>query len=160
MYNVTWYGSESNSLSSRIVDEAPEEAAHLVLYGLRPILLESEETDAFLTRFQEATNTSCDFYTATSYDIAMILAESVIAVGSDDMDAVKKAFREISHDYIGITGLCRLDEADDRNSCIYAIHGYAEKNNEVDSYQYGVISETFEIIWFKELKKHIDASIN
>ncbi len=152
LYNVTWYGSESTGLSSRIVDEAPDEAAHLVLYGLSPILLENEETDEFLARFQDATNTSCEFYTATSYDIAMLLARSVIEVGGDDVEAVKEAFREISYDYVGITGLCRLDEADDRNSCIYAIHGYAEINNEVGLYQFGVVTEYNEITWFNEIK--------
>jgi ABC-type branched-subunit amino acid transport system substrate-binding protein len=152
LYNVTWYGSDSTDLSRRIKDDAPEESAHLVLYGLSPILLENEETDALIKRFQEATNTSCDFYTATSYDIAMILAKSVIEVGGDDVEAVKKAFREISHDYVGITGLCRLDEADDRYACNYAIHGYAEINNEVGSYQFGLVTDTNEIIWFEELR--------
>ena len=153
LYNVTWYGSDVASLSSRIEDEAPEDAAHLVLYGFKPILLENEETDEFLTRFQEATNTSCDFYTATSYDIAMLLARSVIEFGGDDVEAVKEAFREISYDYVGITGLCRLDEADSRDSCIYAILGYAENNNEVGSFQFGIASEINEITWFKELKR-------
>lgn len=152
LYNVTWYGSESNDLSSRIEDDAPEESAHLVLYGLSPILLENKETDEFLTRFLEATNTSCDFFTATSYDIAMILARSVIEVGSDDVEAVKEAFREVSFDYVGITGLCRLDEADDRKACNYAIHGYAEINDEVGSYQFGIISDNNEIIWFEEIR--------
>ncbi len=151
LYNVTWYGSDSTSLSSRIADEAPEESAHLGLYGLRPILPENEETDEFLTRFQEATNTTCDFFTATSYDVAMLLARSVIEAGSDDVEAVKEAFREVSYDYVGLTGLCRLDEADDRNSSIYAIYGYAEVNNKVDSYQFGIVTENNEITWFEEM---------
>ena len=150
LYNVTWYGSDSTSQSSRIADEAPEESAHLALYGLNSVLPENEETDEFLTRFHEATNSSCDFYTATSYDIAMLLAKSVIEVGGDDVEAVKEAFREVSYDYVGITGLCRLDEADDRDSCIFAINGYAEINDEVTPYQFGIVTEYGEIVWFDD----------
>ena len=151
LYNVTWYGSDSTSQSSRITDEAPDESAHLGLYGVNPILPDSEETDEFLARFQEATNTSCDFYDATSYDVAMLLARSVIDAGGDDVEAVKEAFREASYDYMGLTGLCRLDEADDRNSCIYAINGYAEKDNKVGIYQFGIVTENNEVTWFEEL---------
>jgi len=150
LYNVTWFGSDNTHSSDRFIDDSPEESVQLSLVGITPVLQDSDEARDVLLRFQNQTGTICDYYTAITYDIAMIYAQSVIRVGGDEVESIKTAFREISEDYVGITGECKLDEFDDRYSCIYNVYSYEEVEGGVESMLIGRISENNVVSWVND----------
>lgn len=93
---------------------------------------------------------SLQFYTACSYDIAMIMGKAVIEADSIDPDILKDKIAEVAYDHIGITGLCRLDEADDRDTTNYGIFEYCIKDGELGCHQIGLYSDLGEIAWFED----------
>lgn len=150
LFNLTWYGSDGNFGSQRLIDDSPGEVEQVKLYTFHPVVADS---DAFLdveARYLEKSELpSLQFYTACSYDIAMILGKAVIKANSIEPDVLKPKIAEVAEDHTGITGLCRLDEADDRDSTNFGIYRYMKKDGELGCWQVGLYSDTGEISWFE-----------
>lgn len=151
LYNLTWFGSDGNYNSQMLIEDAPGEVEHVKLYTFNPVLPNSETLLDVETRYLEGSDLpTLQFYTAASYDIAMILGKAVIEADTIDPDILKEKIAEVAYDYEGITGLCRLDEADDRATTNYGIFEYSTKNGELGCHQVGLYSDLGEVTWFED----------
>ena len=150
LYNLTWYGTDGNYNSQDLIDEAPEEVEHLKLYTLTPAVPHSEEYRKVAYKYENIIETPFTYYLANSYDIAMILGKAVIEADSIDPQVLKPKIAEVAEDHIGITGLCRLNEADDRYTANYGIYRYCKREGELVCWQVGLYSDTGEVAWFEE----------
>jgi len=150
LYNLTWYGSDGNYDSQQLIDEAPVEVEHLKLYTLTPAVPYSEAYRSVVERYGSTPDNPFTYYRANSYDVAMILGKAVIEAGSIDPQVLKPKIAEVAEDHIGITGLCRLNEADDRYTANYGIYSYCYRDGELGCWQVGLYSDTGEVDWFEE----------
>jgi len=150
LYNLTWYGSDGNYDSQQLIEEAPVEVEHLKLYTLTPSVPYSEAYRSVADRYERNTDTPLTYSSANSYDIAMILGKAVIEADSIDPQVLKEKIAEVAEDHVGITGLCRLNEADDRYTSNYGIYSYGYREGVLGCWQVGLYSDTGTVSWFEE----------
>ncbi len=150
LYNLTWYGSDGTVHCQQLIDDSPEAVEHLELISLHPVIPESEEFTAISAKYQDLTGTPLGYYTACSYDIAMLLGKAIIESNTIDVDVLKEKIPEVSEDYYGITGLCRLDDADDRATSNFGIYSYHFKDGELGCYKIGMYNDSGEITWYED----------
>lgn len=150
LYNLTWFGSDGTVNSQQLIDDSPEAVEHLKLYSIHPVIPESDEYTDISAKYEDLTGTPLGYYTACSYDIAMILGKAVIESNTIGIDVLKEKIPEVSEDYYGITGLCRLDEADDRATSNFGIYSYHVKDGELGCYEVGMYTDAGEIIWYED----------
>ncbi len=150
LYNLTWFGSDGTVHSQQMIDEVPEEAGHVKLYSVQPVLPDSDESRGLSLRYENVTSSPLDYYTACSYDIAMILGTAVIEADTIDTDTLKAKIHQVCEDYQGVTGLCRLDSADDRATSNFGIYSYSLKEGEFGCWEVGMYTDNREIIWYED----------
>jgi|GEM_PF-658457 branched-chain amino acid transport system substrate-binding protein len=150
LYNLTWFGSDGTTKSQQMIDDIPEEVEHVKLYSPLPVVPETEEYTRISSKYEEITGYPLGYYDACSYDIAMIFGKAVIEAGTADVDVLKEKIIEVCEDYQGITGLCRLDPADDRDVSNYGIYSYSFKDGELGCWEVGMFSDTGEITWYED----------
>jgi branched-chain amino acid transport system substrate-binding protein len=150
LYNLTWFGSEGTVELPHMVEEALEEAAHVKLYSMEPVLLDTPGVLDLSHSYENVTGRPLDYYAACSYDIAMIIGKAVIEADTIDTVIVKAKIQEICEDYQGVTGLCSLDFADDRATANYGIYSYSEKDGEFGYWMVGLYSDSGELTWFED----------
>lgn len=147
LYNLTWFGTDGTVHSRQLIDDVPEEAEHLKLYSINPIIPDTEASGALMDRYEQVVGPPLGFYTACSYDIAMILGRAVIEAESVEIDDLKMIIPDVCEDYEGITGLCKLDESDDRATTNYGIYSYCFKDGELGCWEVGIYSDTGDVLW-------------
>lgn len=150
LFNLTWFGSDGNVQMQQMIDEAPSEAGQVKLYSMRSVLPDTDEVRELSILYEGLTGTPLDYYDACSYDIAMIMGRAIIEASTVDTDTVKAQIQELCTTYQGVTGLCRLDAADDRESSNYGIFSYSEKDGELGCWQVGWYSDTGELNWYED----------
>ncbi|MCX6654080.1 MAG: ABC transporter substrate-binding protein, partial [Candidatus Bathyarchaeota archaeon] len=96
LYSVTWFGSDSIAKSQVIASDAPLEANHLRLFSLLAREPDSIKYLDLRARFVEATDSEFSIYQAYLYDAALVLAKTIIEIGSDNATDVTYA----------LTGVC------------------------------------------------------
>lgn len=114
LYNLVWFGVESTAHSAGILENAPLEANHLQLISLLAQPPNSTKFTTLAARYEEATGKEFTIYRAYLYDAAWVLAESILATGSDDATRVTEVLPSVCENHFGVTGWCRLNEYGDR----------------------------------------------
>jgi branched-chain amino acid transport system substrate-binding protein len=124
IYNVHWWGSDGTAKSQRAMDDAPDEANHIGIYSLlsretlTPLYSTLESRYVALTKQQFST------YSAYSYDIAMVITNSMYQTQSTS-GAVLVPLQKLTADQtFGSAGSCRLDETGDRIGPSYDVWGF------------------------------------
>jgi branched-chain amino acid transport system substrate-binding protein len=128
LYSLTWFGGEGTARNVALSGDAPMQAAHLRFLSLQASPTESSMLQSLRDRFMVATGVKLDSYTdelemANYYDAVIIYANAIQMAGSLDTDKVRGAVFSAA-DSVYTTGLCRLNEAGDRDTCNYVIWGY------------------------------------
>ena len=132
--NLIWFGSEGTSQSPMILDAVPEEATKLKIYS--PLA--------------QASN-NLTFYDAAYHDACWLYALSVVDANSADAMEVKASLPLVASEYVGVTGLCSLNEYGDRSAVNYDIWGYGKENGDVVSVKYGFYDSVLgDVIWGPE----------
>ena len=144
LYNLNWF--DGNNYGPSNSAQALQESAKIHLY--RPVQTIPPET---LTRFnalQEryraiaGNDKFLNWYDAATYDIAWVIAESVLTAKSKDTSNVIEVLPQVSSNYAGVSGVCKLNASGDRANPYYEIVGYYVKDPStnppiVDSKTYG-----------------------
>lgn len=127
LYNLVWFGSDSIARSQVIASDAPLEANHLRLFS--PLAREPDSTKYLdlRARFVEATGSEFSIYQVYLYDAALILAKTIIEIGSDNATDVTYALTGVCENTYGASGWLRLNEYGDRAPPPYDIWYYAQE---------------------------------
>ncbi|MBD3206670.1 ABC transporter substrate-binding protein [Candidatus Bathyarchaeota archaeon] len=147
LYDLKWFGSDGTVHSQQMIKEVPEKASRI---GLNSPVPEAEKNDRYndlALRYKKYTGEDLNFYTACSYDIAMILAKAIVEVNTLEINALKQAIMEVSNGYRGVTGLCDLDKYGEREKASYCIYKYGVKDGEYGCWKSGFCSDLGIITW-------------
>jgi len=150
LYNLTWFGTDGTLYSQQIIDDIPEQAEHVKLYSMNPVLPDTDSSRALTSRYEDVVGLPLGFHTACSYDIAMILGRAVLEAETVETDVLKTVIPYVCQDYQGISGLCRLDEADDRDITNFGIFSYSLKDGELGCWEVGRYLDTGEVQWYED----------
>jgi branched-chain amino acid transport system substrate-binding protein len=124
IYNVHWWGSDGTAKSQRAMDDAPDEANHIGIYSflsretITPLYNDLESRYVALTKQQFST------YTAYSFDIAMVITNSMYQTQSTSGAVLVPLQKPTADQTFGSAGSCRLDETGDRIGPAYDVWGF------------------------------------
>jgi branched-chain amino acid transport system substrate-binding protein len=139
VYGVKWFGSDGTALTQQHVDDAPVQSEHLHIYST---LAAPAETDKFTTlydKYYALVSQPFGYYSACSYDIGWILANTMLeAQSTDALDLIPLQMAS-SNNQFGSSGWNLLNAAGDRASSNYQIWGFGDVTGEgVDHVVYGM----------------------
>jgi branched-chain amino acid transport system substrate-binding protein len=124
VYGVVWFGSDGTALTSQIRDDSPEQAAHLKLHSTMAAPAESSKYNALYDRYWALVGMPYGYYTACTYDIGWILAETILESQSTDA-LINLALQPTScENSFGASGWNRLNDDGDRFASNYQIWYY------------------------------------
>jgi branched-chain amino acid transport system substrate-binding protein len=124
MYNVHWWGSDGTAKAQRAMDDAPDEANHIGFYSflsretLTPLFSNVE------ARYVAAVKQQFTTYNAYSYDIGLVIANSMYQAQSASGAVVVPLQKPTADQTFGAAGSCRLDETGDRIGPQYDVWGF------------------------------------
>ena len=110
-----------------MVDNVPEQASKVKLFSTFAGPLESSKFIETYNRYYEKTTQPFGIYSAAVYDICWIYTLSILASSSINPEILVKVIPEVANNYLGTSGICKLNEDGDRYSCNYQIWGYENK---------------------------------
>ena len=132
IFELPWFGSETTLTSGNILDNAPDQAIHVGLYGPLTVPDYSSKYREMAERFEPYTEGSYPYYTANMIDAAWIITQAVLetkpsfsapAFSITAVD-VMEVLPDVASRYYGYSGWCQLDENGDRANANYEIWGY------------------------------------
>jgi branched-chain amino acid transport system substrate-binding protein len=124
VYDVVWFGSDGTALTSQIRDDSPVQAAHLKLHSTMAAPAESSKYAELYDRYWALVGQPYGYYTACTYDIGWVLAETILE--SQSLDAmVNMGLQATScQNSFGASGWNKLNEDGDRYASNYQIWFY------------------------------------
>jgi len=84
VYSVPWFGSDGTALTQQHVDDAPEQSTHLGIFSTLAAPAESMKWSDLNDRYFALVAQPYGYYSACSYDIAWVLAETMLEAQSVD----------------------------------------------------------------------------
>ena len=117
---VKWYGSDGTALDKELVNNA--RAAQFAvrtgfpnpIYAIKGWEEETEKHGLVVEQIQEKIWRTPDAYALAAYDALWVATQAYLATGgTNDPNALKKAFMQTASSYVGTTGWTILNEAGD-----------------------------------------------
>jgi len=127
VYEVVWFGSDGTALTSQIRDDAPDQASHVNLYSTLAAPAESQKYTDLYDRYWSLVGMPYGYYTACTYDIGWILAETILESQSTDALTLLDLQYTTAFNSFGASGWNRLNEDGDRYAANYQIWAYRLK---------------------------------
>jgi branched-chain amino acid transport system substrate-binding protein len=125
MYNVHWWWSNGSTATIyRVMDDAPEVASHIGVYCLVAHVTQTPLYAQLKNRYENLTKQQFGVNQAFSYDIAMVISNSMYQMQSTDGALLVPLQKPTSDRMFGSTGSLRLDDFGDRNNPSYDIWGF------------------------------------
>lgn len=137
LYGLPWFGVHYTAKNRFFLDEAGEEAAHLGIFSPLPAPVESYSYTRLNERYFKLSSENLDFIMANRYDIAWIIARSILEARTDDVERLIEVIPIIASTTFGASGWCKLDENGDRETADYDIWGYGYLNDRAVYLKYG-----------------------
>ena len=123
LYKLKWFVAEG-AINYRILEDIPEEADRLKLYGLQPTFSNFPRYQDLNERFHNETGEDLGSYGANWYDACWIYALSVVEIDSAEAMHVQKVLHSVASSYTGASGPLMFDENGDRLPGDHDIMGY------------------------------------
>jgi ABC-type branched-subunit amino acid transport system substrate-binding protein len=123
VYNVHWWGTDIAKLQ-RVMDDSPNEANHIGVYGIIPHEVRTARYVDLETRYIAVTGRQFSTYWAYSYDIGLVLTSSILQAQSTSGKDVLALQIPICLNTQGTTGSLRLNQFGDRFPPTYDIWGF------------------------------------
>jgi branched-chain amino acid transport system substrate-binding protein len=114
LYDCPFFGGDGTAVSTRGMDDAPEQVNHMRCFSLMAQSPESSKFNSLKARYEALTNQQYTAYSAYAYDIEFICAQSVIMAQSDAGKDVVGLQKSVSDTTWGAGGWCQLNEYGDR----------------------------------------------
>jgi len=130
--SVRWIGTDGIAKSGKLIGD-PVAAAFAVKTNFTATVsgtLPNPKYDALTNRFVQQLGTEPITYAYNTYDIAWILALSIVTAGEYNPDKVVKVLPTIASDFYGVTGWTQLNQNGDRAFANYFIYGVAKEANQ------------------------------
>jgi branched-chain amino acid transport system substrate-binding protein len=138
LWRLMWFGSDGSAMTQLILDNAPSQAAHLVVPSTYAAPGKSEVFDNLYNRYVASTGVSMGYYSACTYDIMTTLFESITSAQSTDpTDLIPLQF-QVTYGKWGASGWTQLNEAGDRKASNYNIWGFSYLDDEPVFALYGM----------------------
>jgi branched-chain amino acid transport system substrate-binding protein len=137
IYNLRWFGSDGTAMTTQFLDDAPDEAVHLMIYSTLASPASSEKYWTLADRYFDEVGYAYGYYTACTYDIAWILAQAMLEAQSTDAMDIIDLMDPIAYNTWGASGWCRINEDGDRYAGNYDIWGYGLVDGEANFVNYG-----------------------
>jgi ABC-type branched-subunit amino acid transport system substrate-binding protein len=122
LYGVHWWGSTPEIQGG--LSDAMEVAGHIGLYSLSPRETITPLYAQLETRYANLTKQKFSVYNAYSYDISLVLSNSMYQTQSSSGIVLVPLQKPIADQTFGSAGSCRLDESGDRIGPSYDVWGY------------------------------------
>ncbi len=119
-----WFGSDATALSQKITQDVADQAAQVKLYSPYAAPTGSSKFNQLYDRYHNLTGQPLGYYSACTYDIAWILAQSILETQSTHTGDITRILPHIAGNYFGATGWTRLNKAGDRYNSNYQIWEY------------------------------------
>jgi ABC-type branched-subunit amino acid transport system substrate-binding protein len=138
-------------MTQLILDNAPSQAAHLVVPSTYAAPGKSEVFDNLYNRYVASTGVSMGYYSACTYDIMTTLFESITSAQSTDpTDLIPLQF-DVTYGKWGASGWTQLNEAGDRKASNYNIWGFSYLDDEPVFALYGMYDGAAgTVAWYAE----------
>jgi len=130
--SVRWIGTDGIAKSGKLIGD-PVAAAFAVKTNFTATIsgtLPNPKYDALTNRFVQQLGTEPITYAYNTYDIAWILALSIVTAGEYNPDKVVKVLPTIASDFYGVTGWTQLNQNGDRAFANYFIYAVAKEANQ------------------------------
>jgi len=152
IYNLKWFGSDGTTLLRRLVNEAPEQAAHVGLYSTLASPAESPKYKEIWDRYQALVKLPLSYYSACEYDIFTVLTNSITMAQSTDVKTILPLQIPTAYNLWGVSGWCRLNESGDRAAGNYDIWGYGVENGQTVFTKPGLYDGTSgKVTWYTSI---------
>ncbi|MFW6109372.1 MAG: ABC transporter substrate-binding protein, partial [archaeon] len=138
VYNSVWFGSDGTTLSQQACDDAPEQVTHLKVHSTYAAPAESEKFDNLYDRYYALVSQPFGYYSACTYDIGWIIAETILHAQSTSALDVIPLQHETAYNNFGASGWNRLNEDGDRYGSNYQIWSYHYEGDVVVPYVSGL----------------------
>ena len=138
IYNqVQWFGTDGTAITQRIRDDAPTEAAHLLIPSTLAAPGVSPKFRALNESYFPLVGQVVGYYSATTYDISWVLTQAVLETQGVDAAAIIPFIDPISANHYGASGWNKLNPDGDRFPPDYEIWGYGIVGDRTDHVNYG-----------------------
>jgi hypothetical protein len=149
LYSTSWIGCDTTTLSGNIIENAPEEAAHVALMGPMPIPIPGVGFESVATRYESNYGSGISIWSSALYDSAYLLGKSILSTESLSVGIVTSEMFFVTHGHLGASGLCTLDDAGDRLDTTYGFYGYINNQGVYDVSVDGYYDPIEGIVWFE-----------
>jgi len=148
LYSLTWFGTDGSAMVQHACDNAPRQSSHLKVYSPVAAPAQSEKFTKLYDRYFALLNQPLGFYSACTYDIAWILAQSILGANSVKAHDIIPILPNIAKNYYGASGLTKLNEDGDRYGSNYQIWSYRKEGHITKPYVAGFYNmESDSIKW-------------
>jgi len=152
VYSTVWFGSDGTALTPQIEDDAPEQAAHVHLYSTLAAPAESSKYTDLAEEYYALLSMPYGYYTACTYDIGWVLAETILEAQSTDALDVIPLQETTCFNSFGASGWNRINEDGDRYAANYQIWAYQIEDGDGSEYVAGLYDMlTDSVTWYTDL---------
>jgi len=156
VYSLKWYGSDGTSITQQFIDDAPTQSSHLQIYSTYAAPAESEKFSDLYDRYFALVSQPYGYYTACTYDIGWVLAETILESQSIDADDLIPLQEMTCFNSFGSSGWNRVNADGDRYGSNYQIWGYGDIGSGVQNVVYGMYDAiTDSVSWNTELLGYV-----
>jgi branched-chain amino acid transport system substrate-binding protein len=124
VYSVPWFGSDGTALTQQHVDDAPDQSMHLGIFSTVAAPAESVKFMDLWDRYDAIVAQPYGYYSACTYDIAWVLAETILETQSTDALTLIPLHATTCFNSFGASGWNLLNADGDRASANYQIWSY------------------------------------
>ena len=124
VYSVPWFGSDGTALTQQHVDDAPEQSAHLGIFSTLAAPAESPKFKELTDRYFGLVAQPYGYYSACTYDIAWVLAETMLETQSTDALDLIPLQATTCYNSFGASGWNQVNADGDRAVANYQIWAY------------------------------------
>lgn len=147
VYSVPWFGSDGTALTQQHVDDAPEESTHLGIFSTVAAPAESVKFADLWDRYDALVAQPYGYYSACTYDIAWVLAETILETQSTDALTLIPLQDTTCFNSFGASGWNLLNADGDRASANYQIWSYKPESYVAGLYDAVTGTVTWYIDW-------------
>jgi branched-chain amino acid transport system substrate-binding protein len=112
--SVRWFGGDAIALSSIIIRDAGDVAAHVQLLAGFYYAPDSPKKAKVIDYVKKKLGEEPDIYSLIAYDCAWVAALSILQAGVYSGEAIQKVVPYVANNYFGASGWTELDETGDR----------------------------------------------
>lgn len=147
VYAVPWFGSDGTTLTQQHTDDAPEQSAHLGIFSTLAGPAETSKFKDLTDRYYDLVGQVYGYYSACTYDIAWVLAETMLETQSTDALDLIPLQATTCYNSFGASGWNVLNADGDRASANYQIWYYTPDSEVAGLYDALTGSVSWYIPW-------------